>query len=266
VFYNSSLPNHITVTISDYLYNISALTEGILREKGWRMINAFDPSAAFTYDSACQNNGIHIFALMLSAMRELAKVENQCIDSWLIVECQDGTIELRTTDGRLLQQDGQGGCKLLPIHSQSSSYNFQLLRVSDKLDKVLWNRDGEYSTTMRQQHDQNFGKEKELWMLRSPSHGTFLGLTLDNNLIISSEASFWQVDENFCLTHTSDSPARRQHYRRMWKTQSVAYVETMRKKHLAFALGTMTIEMALDLTQHLLANLFFRVGHGGNVP
>uniref|UniRef100_A0A7S0TB77 Inositol oxygenase n=1 Tax=Pseudo-nitzschia delicatissima TaxID=44447 RepID=A0A7S0TB77_9STRA len=199
-------------------------------------------------------------ALMLSAMGNLANVDNQCIDSWLIVECQDGTIELRTTDGRLLQQDCQGRCNLLPIHSQSSSCNFQLLRVSDKLDKVLWNRDEEYSTTTRQQQDQNFGKEKELWMLRSPSHGTFLGLTSDNNLITSSEASFWQVDENFCLTHTSDSPARRQHYRRMWKTQSIAYVEKMREKHLTFALGSMTIEKALDHTQHLLANPFSMSG------
>jgi len=205
-------------------------------------------------------------ALFVSAMGKTAKVDNQNIGSWVIVECQDGTMELRTNDGRSLQQDGQGRCKLVPMQNHSTKLgNFQLLRVSDKLDKVLWNKDDdEYSTTtiqQQQQKDQNIiGKEKELWMLRSRLQGTFLGLTSDNennnNLILSSEASFWQVDENFCLVHTTDSPARRQHYRRMWKTQSVAYVSKMRKKYLPLKLCTMTIKKALDLTQRLLANPF----------
>ena len=45
---------------SDYQYNVSVLAEGILREKGWKMLNAFDTSAAFTYDTAGQNDGMHI--------------------------------------------------------------------------------------------------------------------------------------------------------------------------------------------------------------
>ena len=45
---------------SDYQYNVSVLAEGILREKGWKMLNAFDMSAAFTYDTAGQNDGMHI--------------------------------------------------------------------------------------------------------------------------------------------------------------------------------------------------------------
>lgn len=219
--------------------------------------------------SSSNNSGIperytsFLPALLASAIGEVAKVDNQNIDSWLFVECQDGTIELRTCDGRSLQQDGQGRCKILPTETHSTSFgSFQLLRVSDKLDKVLLNKDDEYSTNLRQQ-DQNTGKEKELWMLQSRLHGTFLGLACDNNLMLSIEASFWQVDENFCLTHTTDSPARRQHYRRMWKTQGIAYVSKMREKYLRFQLCSMTIDKALHLTKHLLANPFsMSIGDG----
>jgi len=48
------------VLYNDYLYNISILSEEILLEKGWKMLNAYDLSAAFTYDSAGQNDGMHI--------------------------------------------------------------------------------------------------------------------------------------------------------------------------------------------------------------
>ena len=203
-------------------------------------------------------------AFLVSSTGECAKVENIPIDSWLIVECQgDGTIELRTIDGRSLKQDDQGRCKLAPTQSHSSrSGGFQLLRVSDILDKVLWNKDEDCSIEFRdkalQEEQKNYelGKEKELWVLRSPLHGTFLKLTSDCNLVVSIEASFWQADENFCLAHTNDSPARRQHHRRMWKTQSVDYVSTMREKYSAFELCTMSIREALDLAQNLSANPF----------
>ena len=36
------------------------LGEQILEPKGYKMINAYDMSAAFTYDAACQNDGMHI--------------------------------------------------------------------------------------------------------------------------------------------------------------------------------------------------------------
>merc|ERR1711957_1019010 len=36
------------------------MAEQILQPKGYKMINAFDMSAAFTYDTATQNDGLHI--------------------------------------------------------------------------------------------------------------------------------------------------------------------------------------------------------------
>jgi GNAT superfamily N-acetyltransferase len=229
-------------------------------------------------------------ALLVSASGECARVDNRSIDSWLIIECQDGTIELRTTDGRMLRPDGdniEGRCKLVApttiqsspcsasTSSSSNSGGFQLLRVSGMLEKVFYDKEEERSCIrdfkllvpqdqqQNRSHEIEIESENELWMLRSAAScgtgsATFLGMTADRDLVVSPEVSFWQADEKFCLTHnTSDSPARRQHHRRMWKRQNVAYVSEMRKKHSAFALSTMTIEDALlDLAKYLPVNPF----------
>jgi len=208
-------------------------------------------------------------ALLVSASGERAKVlDNRSIVSWWIVECQDGNIELRTTDGRMLRSDGDGRCRLVPVPSSpcatsASSDSFRLLRVSDMLDKVMYDREEEQSciqeNLLLQQQQQQFcalTKEKELWMIRSSVYDTFMGMTCDHDLVFSEKASFWQADENFCLTHTSDSPARRQHHRRMWMKQSVEYVTFLHERYSAFDLCCRTIDEALDLTKHLPANPF----------
>jgi inositol oxygenase len=214
-------------------------------------------------------------ALLVSASGECARVDNRSIDSWFMVECPDGKVELRTTDGRMLRPTddnckGESRCKLVvPTNMQRRSSScptdgFQLLRVSDVLGKVFCDKEEERSCIRDYKLLANENEnENELWMLRSASScgteaATFLGMTANDDLIVSPEASFWQADENFCLTHTtSDSPAHRQHHRRMWKQQSVAYATEMRTKHSAFALGTMTIEDALlHLAKHLPANPF----------
>lgn len=204
-------------------------------------------------------------AFLVSVSGGSARVDDRSIDSWLIAECQDGNIEFRTTDGRVLKPDGEGRCRLDLIESScaaaSCSNSFQLLRVSDVLDKVLCNREEEQSfmrDTLLPQQQQHFAltKEKELWMVRSSLHGTFMKMTPDRDLVLSEQPSFWQADENFNLVYTSDSPARRQHYRRMWRKQSVAYVSKMQERYSAFDLCTMTIQGALDLAKHLPANPF----------
>ena len=219
---------------------------------------------------AVQGYSAFLPATLVSSNGEYAKVDEQCIESWLMIEHQDGTVDLRTSDGRILVKDCKDRCKLAPTESCSSiSGSFQLLRISDSLDRVLWNREQE-DTSEQEGEVRKHGcaNEKELWMLRLPLTGMFLGLTSDGNLIVSPEASFWQVDENFCLTHTSDSPARRQHHRRMWETQSVAYVSKMKEKHAAFSMCTMGIKEALDLKQNLLANPFSMTGthNDSNLP
>lgn len=204
-------------------------------------------------------------AFLVSASGETARVGNRSIDSWLIVECQDGNVEFHTTDGRVLKPDEEGRCRLIrienPFEATSCADGFQLLRVSDVLDKVLLHKEEEQSVLRdtllpQQQQQQHFAstKEKELWMIRSSRHRTFLKMTVDHDLVLSKQPSFWQADENFNLVYTSDSPGRRQHYRRMWRTQSIAYVSKMRERYSAFDNCTMTIEEALDLSKHLSAN------------
>jgi len=189
----------------------------------------------------------------------------------LIVEYLGGTIELHTTNGRIMQVDSEGRSKLIPIKSLCSTSNdstrFQLLRVSDMLDKVMINKEDEDESRIR---DKIFPKEeaeeereclelaqkKELWILRSVLCGSFLRMNSGCGLVLSSEPSFWQPDEHFGIVHTSDFLGRRQHNRRMWKCESVAYVSKMRKKYSAFSICFMTIEQALNLTKHLLANPF----------
>lgn len=211
--------------------------------------------------------------VLKSLLGESARLDDRRIDSWLIAESEDGNILLHTTDGRILRMDEWGDCQLALCHggsftrsSDASLESFQLLRVSDMLDKVLYDKEEEYKEEqsciqdkLLQQQQQKYhllAKEKELWMIRSSVHGTFMGLTHKNDLVFSEEASFWQADENFCLTHTFDSPARRQHHRRMWMKQSVEYATRMQQRYSVFDLHRMTIEEALNLTKHLQANPF----------
>jgi hypothetical protein len=203
--------------------------------------------------------------VLMSASGKRARSTNIIMD-WLIVECEDGHLQLRTTNGRMLRLNQEGQCQLSPLNNEGTcnnsrlDNNFQLLRVSDILDKVLSDRNQEgYEEEEEKKFQQQqlfMAKEKELWMIRSSMNGSFMGLGCNDNLVFSEEASFWQVDENFCLTHTSDNPGRRQHHRKMWMKQSVEYVTLMRERYSRFDLHLMTIEEALNLTKYLQANPF----------
>ena len=56
-YYSSEREPHVTVELSNQL---TKLAYERLTPRGWKMINAFDTTAAFTYDSATQNDGLHI--------------------------------------------------------------------------------------------------------------------------------------------------------------------------------------------------------------
>jgi hypothetical protein len=206
--------------------------------------------------------------VLMSASGKRARSNNTIMD-WLIVECDDGYLQFRTTDGRTLRLNQEGQCQLVsPLNNQENydnsrlDNNFQLLRVSDILDKVLSDRNQEVYEEeekykkLQQQQQMFLSKEKELWMIRSTMDGSFMGLGCNDSLVFSEEASFWQADKNFKLAHTSDSPGRRQHHRRMWMKQSVEYVTLMRERYSRFDLHLMTIEDALNLTKDLQANPF----------
>mmetsp|Transcript_8513 Transcript_8513/g.20996 ORF Transcript_8513/g.20996 Transcript_8513/m.20996 type:complete len:783 (+) Transcript_8513:252-2600(+) len=224
-----------------------------------------------------QNHFAHAYssflpAILNSSSGESVRIDEHKIDSWLIMESHDGNMQLHTTDGRVLRIDKRGICQLLPIRgemstldSETSHESFQLLRISDVLDRVLQDKKEEYKEEQsraqeifpqKQKVNHSLVEEKELWMIQSSVHGTYMGLTCDSNLVFTAEASFWQVDENFCLTHTYDSPVRRQHHRRMWMKQSVEYVTRMRQRYSTFDRHCMNIEAALNLTKHLEANPF----------
>eukprot|EP00536_Pseudo-nitzschia_multiseries_P005948 jgi/Psemu1/191914/e_gw1.121.138.1 len=210
------------------------------------------------YDQFAAAYSSFLPASLHSSSGESVQLDDERIGSWLVMECRNGNIQLHTTDGRALCMDELGKCKLVSVRGIESTpgsdnihERFQLLRVSDMLDKFL---------QTRQQHKYHhyLTKEKELWMICCSVHGiyVYMGLTCENNLIFTEQTSFWQADENFCLTHTYDSPPRRQHHRRMWKKQSVEYVTRMHQRYSAFDLHCMTIDEALNLTKYLQANPF----------
>jgi len=208
--------------------------------------------------------------LLVSASGETARVDDRPTDAWLIAECRDGTIELGTTDGMMLRTDGDGRCRLVPTEVPGTSRGadtFRLLWVSDELEEIVCDRGDDNDPSaddMRAQRPPQQPRRasrppahrNELWMMRSTSHGTFLGMRPDRGLVLSETASFWRADEGFRLTHTSDSPTRRQHHRRMWRKQCVAYATEMRKCYGSFDLRRTTLEGALTATRHLPANPF----------
>jgi len=207
--------------------------------------------------------------VFMSASGKRARLNNNNAMDWLIIECDDGYLQLRTTDGRMLRLNIEGQCQLCPLNTRPSTTisqldKFQLLRVSDMLDKVFSNRKEEryeeeekriFMQDKKLQQQLFLSKEKELWMVRSPMDGLFMGLGCKNNIVFSETLSFWQANENFCLTHKSDSPGRRQHHRRMWMKQSVQYVKLMRERYSKFDLHLMTIEEALNLTKYVTTTL-----------
>ena len=94
-------------------------------------------------------------------------------------------------------------------------------------------------------HDKrNFGCSKL-------SHGTFLAVIPENDehvMYCSKTPAFWQADDDmFTLICTSDTPPRRQHYRKTWVKQTVGYVQEMHQRYLGFQFAKMSIKDALNL-------------------
>ena len=81
----------------DYQYNMSVLSDNILREKGWTMLNAYDPSAAFTYDSAGQNDGMHLLGPPMKLV--VTKLFHYMCSNSTVIGSRAGQIVPTTTAG-----------------------------------------------------------------------------------------------------------------------------------------------------------------------
>jgi inositol oxygenase len=186
---------------------------------------------------------------------------------WLMMEDNQGHVEFRTTKGQYLRVSPDGYCEaavLVEDESDSSSEDansnaqssvahswsskFDLFRVSEENDK---NKD-DVSVVPNEAY------AKSLWLLRSSSHGTFLTLDASDHLFhCSKKPSFWQADSSgFSLLSTTDTPLRRQHYRKQWTKQTVDYVVSMRERYFGFNLKKMDLWTALNLAQKMPAYRF----------
>lgn len=168
---------------------------------------------------------------------------------WLIVDDGEGNIQFRTTHGLYLRADPDGRCFAASVSDDEDSdsdtppeewANFRLYRVSDVVQD-------EFSSDEMESHRENDAQRKELWVLKT-AHGTFLAAVPDqHNMYCSKTPAFWQADDDtFNLICTSDTPPRRQHYRKAWIKQTVTYVQAMRERYLCFQLAKMSIREALD--------------------
>lgn len=171
--------------------------------------------------------------------------KDACRLDWLLVDDGEGNIQFRTTHGLYLTAYPDGRCSAAAITDDEEQdgdtppeywANFRLYRVSDSDE---FDEDSEIDA-----------RQKELWLLKT-AHGTFLtGLSVERSMYCSKAPEFWQADaDTLSLICTSDTPPRRQHYRKTWVKQTVDYVQRMHERYLNFQLGEMSIRNALNLVK-----------------
>lgn len=193
----------------------------------------------------------------------------------------DTILQIRTTTGQWLSVDGSSGsCSLHSCGTDDSSTHlnsrcaasFRLLRISDN---------GEHETGLNKSSGScgNAYRIGSLWMMQSVEHGTFLSLFDSKNVALHCQSSpcFWKVvsHDDVCnsrfwtasgnnLQCTRDTPALRQHYKGMWRTQSLQYVRSMKAKYLPLNPSIspccppprLSLRDALDRAQGILADPF----------
>ena len=178
------------------------------------------------------------------SLRSHANQEIMKLD-WLVQETLQG-IQFYTTHGHLLLATPSGSVCILSPGDQDNEGDSDLDIDTNVLDKwthfvpchVHDNTDGEDSSPAE--------SSRSLWVLRT-CHDTFLTAdSLDQTLSCTRLPSFWQANgANLSLVCTSDTPLRRQHYRKCWKIHTYDYVLSMRSRFLSFSLGKVTLIEAL---------------------
>jgi hypothetical protein len=176
---------------------------------------------------------------------------------WLVVETTEGFLEFRSTNGLVLAAESDGCCTA-KVGCEKDRSKFQLLRVSDVQAKVLERKLGEEAVVSKE------ARQKELWIIKSRNE-QFLGLDSTGRfLVCTQEPAFWQAgDHDLSLTCTRDSPARRQHYRYLWSTQTVDYVRDKRARYLQFSICQMSLKNAIDQVREIPGDRFYK---GGATP
>lgn len=221
---------------------------------------------------------------------------------WLIIDDGEGFVEFHTTKGQYLHVDKTGRCITVnpddeedeedddmgmpkqesqtedAVATSHRGTKYILLRVSDTKQNVISGGEDDDEAAAPNAELNNHestatgsnqeGRVKELWLIKSCNQGVKTFLTLDQStcsLTCSKTPSFWQADSSnrYSLTWTTDTPCRRQHYRKLWSTQTVDYVRSMRSKYLNFNLAKMTIKQALDLISNRTAFPFLVEGDVG---
>eukprot|EP00980_Cylindrotheca_fusiformis_P001562 scaffold358_cov109-Cylindrotheca_fusiformis.AAC.1 len=189
--------------------------------------------------------------IFFSANRERIGLRNNpTCQNWLVVETSEGVLEFRSTTGVKLAIGADGYCTG-KAEANNDHSKFRLHRVSDVQARVLDRKSREEAVVSKE------ARQKELWMIQS-SNGLWLGLdSTDRFLVCTKEPAFWQAgDDDFSLTCTTDSPARRQHYRHQWSNQTVEYVHHKRTRYLKFSICRMSLKNALDLVRAIPGDIF----------
>jgi hypothetical protein len=197
---------------------------------------------------------------------ELSKHSGNRLE-WLLVELGDGGLEFRTTSGLLLLAVDDGRCQLSEDAGNDTNTMlgrdsmFHLERISDKRKEVVScdENNGDMLNSVE-------SRPKELWMVKTAYH-SYLAVDPSSHLLCcSKDPTFWRADGSaFSLECTNDTPSRREHYRKMWATQTVEYNRRMQSRYLDFDIGKMSLKDALDLVKDSPANPF-QVGNHGPIP
>ncbi|KAL7542291.1 hypothetical protein ACHAXR_013392 [Thalassiosira sp. AJA248-18] len=188
---------------------------------------------------------------------------------WLVTETPEG-IQFCTTHGHLLLATPSGTVSVLSPGDQDNDDDSDLDIDTNVLNK--WTHfmpchvsDDDISEDVndRSQSDSS----RSLWVLRT-CHDTFLTAdSLRQTLSCTRLPSFWQANgANLSLVCTSDTPPRRQHYRKCWKFQTYDYVSTMRSRFLNFSLGKATLLEALGWIHSFPAHPFHAWSSDESIP
>ena len=188
---------------------------------------------------------------------------NDCQDlmklDWLISESGLG-IQFCSTKGHLLMASKCGTVSVFSPREQDDDSDLDIdtkelikwthfipCRISDDED----NAEGNNAPPSTELSGRN------LWMLRT-CHGTFLSADpLRQTLSCTRQPSFWQANgTTLSLMCTSDTPRRRQHYRKGYKFQTYDYVSSMRSRFLNFTLAKASLHEALGYIMNFPAYPF----------